>query len=177
MRPRRILLWLLALPNLITGAWAIVAPANWYEHFPGWAPRLVAAYPPFNEHLATDAGAGLLATGMAAACAAVWPRRDIILASMAAYASFTTPHALFHLLNPAPDNALSRSETMLNNATLAVAAATSIGLLLQAALNTETPNTGALDTETPNTGALNAETRNTGALDTDILNTDVREPT
>src|SRR5680860_133705 len=88
MRPIRIVCALLAVPNLITGFWAVLAPQSWYDDYPGWAPRLVSAYPPFNEHLATDSGAGLLATGLVAGAAALWPRRDVVITAMAAYAAF-----------------------------------------------------------------------------------------
>ena len=46
----------LAVPQLVTGLWAVIATRNWFERFPGVDPRLVAAEPPFNAHLATDAG-------------------------------------------------------------------------------------------------------------------------
>jgi hypothetical protein len=45
----------LAAPNLFAGVWGLVAPEHWFDNFPGWAPRLAAAFPPFNEHLASDA--------------------------------------------------------------------------------------------------------------------------
>jgi hypothetical protein len=43
---------LLAVPNVVAGVWGLIAPDRWYDNFPGWAPRLVAAHSPFNEHLA-----------------------------------------------------------------------------------------------------------------------------
>ncbi len=67
----------LAVPQLVTGAWAILRPAGWFADFPGIGPALVAAEPPFNRHLATDAGAGFLAIGVCLAVAVVfgWSRR------------------------------------------------------------------------------------------------------
>ncbi len=61
---KRLILIGLAVPNILAGCWAVVSPANWYENFPGWSPRLVSALPPFNEHLVFDSGSGLLATGL-----------------------------------------------------------------------------------------------------------------
>ena len=55
---------LLAAPNLAAGAWGLLAPEHWFDNFPGWAPRLVAAFAPFNEHLVSDAAAGLFAAGL-----------------------------------------------------------------------------------------------------------------
>lgn len=95
-----VVLVLLAVPNLITGAWGVLAPRHWFDRFPGWAPRLVGAYPPFNEHLAADAAAGLLAIGVAAAIAWRWRDRRVVLASTATVLAFAAPHAVFHLTHP-----------------------------------------------------------------------------
>jgi hypothetical protein len=108
---------LLAVPQLVTGAWAVIAAKNWYESFPGVDPRLVAAEPPFNAHLATDAGAGFLATGVALAFAAVWGRRSGIVVALVAYASFAIPHFVYHAANPAPG--LTGAEDAFNVALLA----------------------------------------------------------
>ncbi|SVC66508.1 uncharacterized protein METZ01_LOCUS319362, partial [marine metagenome] len=45
-RSKRLILLVLGVPNVIAGAWAVLAPVNWYEDFPGWSPRLVSALPP-----------------------------------------------------------------------------------------------------------------------------------
>ena len=111
---------LLAVPNLVAGVWGILAPKNWFDEFPGWAPRLVAALPPYNEHLATDAASGLLAAGVLAAIAVWWRRRDVVLVAMVGYLAFALPHAVFHLAHPA--DALSGSEDVMNSVTLVVAA-------------------------------------------------------
>lgn len=116
MSVNRALLLVLGIPNAIAGAWAIIAPEHWYDHFPGWAPRLVAALPPYNEHLATDAGAGLFASGVLA-CYAAFARRDgVVVTAMLGYLAFAGPHAFFHLANPA--EAMSAAEDAVNAATL-----------------------------------------------------------
>jgi len=104
----RVVLVLLAVPNIVAGIWAIVSPQSWFDKFPGWAPRLVAANPPYNEHLASDAGGGLLATGVAALLAFIWFRRDVLIVAMITYLCFAAPHLLFHLANPS--DLLSSSE-------------------------------------------------------------------
>lgn len=91
----------LALPQLVIGVWAVVAPANWFRNFPGFAPRLVAAEPPYNHHLASDAGAGFLATGLVLLFAAIWATRASMLTALAAYAAFTTLHVWYHMAHPA----------------------------------------------------------------------------
>ena len=103
---------LLALPQLVTGVWAVFAPESWFDSFPGFDPRLVAADPPYNAHLATDAGAGFLATGLALAVAAIWGRRSGVIIALVAYVGFSVPHVLFHAFNPAPG--LTDREDVLN---------------------------------------------------------------
>jgi hypothetical protein len=106
----------LAVPQLVIGLWACLAPESWFDSFPGFDPRLVAAIPPYNEHLATDAGAGFLATGAALLVAALWGRRGGVRVALVAVAAFTAPHALYHLLHPA--DALSTAEDAANVAAL-----------------------------------------------------------
>lgn len=106
----------IAIPNVVAGLWAVLDPQGWYENFPGWAPRLVAALPPYNEHLATDAGAGLLASGVVALLAAWWNRRDVTVVAMSAYLAFALPHALWHLTNPS--DLMSGGEDTVNSLTL-----------------------------------------------------------
>ena len=90
----------LALPQLAVGLWAVLAPESWYEDFPGIDPRLVAAEPPFNRHLATDAGAGFLCTGVALLLAAWWGRRQVVLLALATFAAFAVPHLAYHAGHP-----------------------------------------------------------------------------
>ena len=98
----RALLVAVAIPQGLAGAWAVIAPKDWYESFPGFDPRLVIAEPPFNEHLASDAGAGLLASAVVLLLAAAWPERRIAIVACISYLVFSFPHALYHTLNPAP---------------------------------------------------------------------------
>lgn len=126
-RGSRIAMLVIGVPNVITGLWAVVDPKGWYEDFPGWAPRLVASVPPFNEHLAADAGAGLLASGVVAVLAAWWNRRDVTVVAMTAYLAFALPHALWHLTNPA--DLLSGGEDMVNTGTLLAAVVIAAGVL------------------------------------------------
>ncbi len=92
----------LAGPNLMTGLWGVLAPRNWFENFPGLGPALVAGTPPFNAHLAADAGAGFLATGVALAWAAATARRSDLRLALVAYLVFTVPHAFYHAIHDAP---------------------------------------------------------------------------
>ena len=107
----------LALPQLAVGLWAVLDPSGWFEDFPGVDPRLVAAEPPFNQHLATDAGAGFLATGVALVAAAAWGRRSGVLVALAALVAFAVPHLAYHAANPS--DLLSSGEDALNVVVLA----------------------------------------------------------
>jgi hypothetical protein len=98
---KRLILLVLGVPNVVAGGWAVLAPVNWYEDFPGWSPRLVSAIPPFNEHLVSDTGSGLLAVGLLALMAAWRLRRDVTVVATLGYLAFALPHAVFHVRHPA----------------------------------------------------------------------------
>ena len=100
---KRLILLVLGVPNVVAGAWAILSPVGWYEDFPGWSPRLVSALPPFNEHLVSDSGSGLLAAGLLALMGAWRLRRDVTVVATLGYLAFALPHAVFHLRHPAAD--------------------------------------------------------------------------
>ena len=102
----------MAAPQLVIGLWAVLAPQRWFESFPGFDPRLVAAEPPFNRHLVSDVGAGFLATGVALLAAAAWANRDALRVALLTYVAFTFPHVAYHVLHPA--DALSGAEDVLN---------------------------------------------------------------
>jgi hypothetical protein len=108
----------------------LLAPEHWFDNFPGWAPRLVAAFAPFNEHLVTDAAAGLFAAGVAAALA-LWLRdRQVVIVTMAAFLAFAVPHSLVHLSHPA--DALSSAEDAVNTVSLWLAVAIAIAIMVVA---------------------------------------------
>jgi hypothetical protein len=109
----------LAVPQLVTGIWAVLDPSGWYDSFPGFGPDLVAADPPYNAHLATDGGAGFLCTGVVLVLAAVWGRRREVTLALVTYLAFAIPHTLFHARNSSPG--LSDGENTQNVATLVIA--------------------------------------------------------
>lgn len=107
----------LAAPQLLVGVWAVTAPDNWFRNFPGFDPRLVASEPPYNQHLASDAGAGFLATGVLLLVAALWGNRIAVRMALLGYVAFTLPHVLYHAVNPA--DALSGVDNVVNVMSLA----------------------------------------------------------
>jgi hypothetical protein len=101
----RTVLVVLALLDIGTGLWAVVAPADWYANFPGLGRHWVASTGPLNEHLVTDAGAGFLAIGAALLVAALWMARPAIMTALAAVLAQGVPHFIFHISHP--DSALA----------------------------------------------------------------------
>lgn len=124
----RIALVALGLPNAAAGLWAVLAPEGWYERFPGWDPRLVAAEPPYNAHLATDAGAGLLASGAVLLAAAWLADRRSVRFGLVAFLVFAVPHTGWHAVNEAPG--LTSSQDAQNVATLLFGIVVGVVLLI-----------------------------------------------
>ncbi len=122
----RLALIALALPSLLTGLWAVVSPQGWFDEFPGFDPRLVAAEPPFNAHLASDAGAGLLASGVVLILAALLADSRSVRLALVANATFAIPHAAWHTVNPS--DPLTDGQNLQNAGTLIFAAAATITL-------------------------------------------------
>lgn len=117
----RAVMLLLGVPNVVAGGWALASPQGWFDNFPGWAPALVAAYPPFNDHLVIDAGAGLFASGLVMLIAAFWNRRDVAIMAGIGFLAFAVPHALWHVVNPSDQ--LAASEDVVSTASLVLAVA------------------------------------------------------
>lgn len=122
---------LLGIPQLAIGLWAVLAPASWFDSFPGFDPRVVAADPPYNAHLATDAGAGFLATGVALLLAAAWARRQPAILALVSYLVLAVPHALFHTATPS--SSLTTAEQVVNAGSLWTSALLGVVLLAGAA--------------------------------------------
>ena len=127
----RIGLVVIGLPNAFAGLWAVLSPEGWYDNFPGWDPRLVSAEPPFNAHLATDAGSGLLASGLVLLAAAWLADRRSVQLAVVAFLAFAIPHAGYHALNPAPG--LTSSEDTQNVITLVFTVVVGIALFVGSA--------------------------------------------
>ncbi len=136
-RRLRILLILLGVPNLVAGLWAVVAPRSWFDDFPGWAPRLVAAHPPYNDHLATDAGAGLLTIGILALVAAWKPRRHVIVTASLGCVVFSTPHLLFHVFESG--DGLGNTDRVAELGPLVLAVVVSLYVLVDSLTHPEVP--------------------------------------
>ena len=124
---RSVLLLLVAVPQAATGAWALLAPRDWYASFPGFGHGWIAALGAFDEHLAVDAGAGLLCLGLLLAWAAIVAGRSELRMALSVFTLFAAIHLAFHLRDlghlPPADDAISI-------ASLAGAFAVPLGVLL-----------------------------------------------
>jgi hypothetical protein len=97
----RVALAYLAVPQLLIGVWGVLDPKGWFENFPGiGGSHWVAADPPYNQHLATDATSGFLAVGVVLAVAIVWRDRRVRQLALIAFLVQGLPHVIFHVLNP-----------------------------------------------------------------------------
>ena len=92
----RVGLGFLALSQGVIGAWALLGPRTFFNHFPGTALGWVALLPPYNEHLVRDVGGLTLALGVVLAAAAVRADAWWARTAVAAFAVFAVPHTLFH---------------------------------------------------------------------------------
>lgn len=133
----RIGLVVLGIPNAVAGGWAVVAPHSWFDRFPGWDPRLVAADPPYNAHLATDAGAGLLAAGLVVLVAAWLADRRSTQLALIAFLAFAVPHGGFHLLHDSPG--LTSAQGLQNAITLSLTALLAVVLLVAVTRSPSSP--------------------------------------
>lgn len=82
----------LAVPQTVIGVWASLSPRGWFDNFPGLGPALVAAEPPYNQHLVTDAGAGFLAIGLLLLGACVFGGAAEIRMAAIAHLILSVPH-------------------------------------------------------------------------------------
>lgn len=88
----RIGLAILALNELVVGAWNQFAPESFYENFP-----TVDLTPPFSEHYARDFGGATLGIAVLLVLAIIRPRPIIVGMAALAYSVFAVPHFVFHL--------------------------------------------------------------------------------
>lgn len=112
----RIALFVLAVDEIVVGAWNQFAPESFYENFP-----TVELTPPFSGHYARDFGGATLGIAVLLVVAFLRPRGSFVLPAGIAYTVFSIPHFVFHAAH-------------LEHATTADAAFLIIGNALVAAL-------------------------------------------
>ena len=87
----RIALAILALVELVIGAWNQFWPESFYANFP-----TVDLTPPFSEHYARDFGGATLGIAVVLIAALIVPRPILVIVAGLAYTVFAIPHFLFH---------------------------------------------------------------------------------
>ena len=98
--PWRVLLAIVGLGDVFTGGWALVDPRGWWNKFPGFGHHLVSGQGgAFNEHLASDAGAGFLAVGVILLVGALMGSPVAVRLAALALLAHALPHFLFHVAN------------------------------------------------------------------------------
>ena len=88
----RLGLAILALDEVVIGAWNQFAPESFYENFP-----TVDLTPPFSEHYARDFGGATLGIAALLVIALIRPRPVIVGMATLAFSIFAVPHFVFHL--------------------------------------------------------------------------------
>lgn len=96
------------IANMAVGLWALISPHGWYRTFPGLGHHWISALGPYDEHLARDAGSGLLAVGVLLVWAALAPRAGLLRPALVASLVFSVPHLAYHVASaddlPTADN-------------------------------------------------------------------------
>jgi hypothetical protein len=123
----RVGLAVLALPQALIGLWALLAPRDWFDTFPGAGHHWLPAYGAYNEHLATDVGGTFIALGLLLLGAALYLERRLVQVALVAYLAYEVPHFVYHL---GADDALSSGDQIASAVTLALTVVLAIALLV-----------------------------------------------
>lgn len=92
MKMLRVCLFVIAVDELVVGAWNQFWPAGFYAHFP-----TVDLTPPFSEHFARDFGGATLGIGVLLLNALLRPRPHFVIPACTAFLVFAVPHFFFHM--------------------------------------------------------------------------------
>jgi hypothetical protein len=94
----RVSLVLLSIGSAVTGFWAYFAPRQWYDTFPGFGMSWLPQLGPYNEHLAKDVGAMLIAFGVLTVIV-LWRMKDELLVRVAGWGwlVFNVLHFVYHM--------------------------------------------------------------------------------
>jgi hypothetical protein len=88
---------ILVAVNLWWGSWAVLAPRQFFDTFPGFGHHWTAAYPPYNQHLVTDLGSTFLTLAFLLAVAAIGNDRRVRTAVLTGVLVFNALHLGFHV--------------------------------------------------------------------------------
>jgi 4-carboxymuconolactone decarboxylase len=112
----RFVLLALAVPQAMSGLWALLAPRSFHGDFPGRGEGWVGTLGPFDEHLVTDVGALFVGLAFLLSFAAVSLRRGTVVAAGVSWLIFAVPHLGWHAFNLEP---YTTADAIVSTATLA----------------------------------------------------------
>ena len=92
----------LAVPVIVIGGWALIAPRSWYDNFPIDSADWISSLGAYQEHLVRDFGSLYLALGLLLVFAGVVLDRLLVQAVLGASLVFQVPHLIFHAANTEP---------------------------------------------------------------------------
>ena len=136
-----------AVLGLGVGGWQALAPASFYEDFPGLGRHWVSVDGPYNEHLLRDVGLGNLAVGTVALVAlltgGVWLARAVGLAVVVT----NLPHQLYHQAHVSVLPTVT--DQVLQSISLAAVSLTAVALLVLTSRLPVTPTASPADSGAP----------------------------
>lgn len=131
----RIGLALLAMDELVVGAWNQFWPESFYATFP-----TVDLTPPFSEHFARDFGGATLGIGVLLLIAVIRPLPAFVLMATLAYSIFAVPHFVFHLEHLAGTTTFEAAALTATNAVVAaIGVALFVGAVVRMRRQSELP--------------------------------------
>lgn len=116
----------LAIGQVGSGLWALVAPRSFYDDFPGGGRSWVSPLGPYNEHMTIDYGSLSLGIVIVVAAAAVILERRLVLIAIAGYLGWSLPHFLWHMANLGP---YDTTDSVLNVITLTLTVVVPLALI------------------------------------------------
>ena len=116
----------LAVPVIVVGGWALIAPHSFYDDFPINSAHWISGLGPYQEHLVRDFGSLYLALGLLLVLGAVVLDRLLVGAVLAVSLVFQVPHFIFHATNTEP---FSTANNVVNLVTLGAGVVLTVMLL------------------------------------------------
>jgi hypothetical protein len=110
----------LGIGSVVQGLWSYLFPRGFYDDFPLPGRSWVSTLGPFNEHLTTDVGAGLIGIGVAAVIVARRRSVDGTMAVMAGFVAFGLAHLGFHLGHLTPFSPASAAAQLVSLSLLVI---------------------------------------------------------
>ena len=89
-------LLIVGLAQLPVSIWALAAPRNFTENFPGFGRHWVPPLGPFNEHFVVDYGSFTLALAVLLIIAAVLLERRLVQVALIVWIIGAVPHFVYH---------------------------------------------------------------------------------